>query len=225
MLSRDDLMGPLPAVGLPHHRTIIALDIEQSTTRTDPVKAELRNKIYELLDEALRLAEIHPPHRDPFIDRGDGVLALIHPVEQAPKAILLNHAIPALSRLLIDYNASLNVSQSQRQLRVRVVMHAGEVHYDAYGCFGESLDIAFRLLDATPVKRSLQMTSDPITLVVSGDIYRSVVRHGYGGIDRNAFHQVVRVQIAGYRYPGWIHTSREVTQDRLTKMANYRQSA
>src|SRR5690242_16503025 len=126
MLSRDDLMEPLPAVGLPHHRTIIALDIEQSTTRTDPVKAELRNKIYELFDEALRLAEIHPSHRDPFIDRGDGVLALIHPVEQAPKAILLNHAIPALSRLLIDYNASLDVSHSQRQLRVRVVMHAGE---------------------------------------------------------------------------------------------------
>jgi len=62
---------------------------------------------------------------------------------------------------------------------------------------GEALDIAFRLLDATPVKRALQMTSDPITLVVSGDIYRSVVRHGYGGIDKNAFHQVVRVQIAG----------------------------
>ena len=78
-------MEPLPAVGLPHHRTIIALDIEQSTTRTDPVKAELRNKIYELFDEALRLAEIHPPHRDPFIDRGDGVLALIHPWNRHPR--------------------------------------------------------------------------------------------------------------------------------------------
>ena len=218
-------MDPLPAVGLPHHRTIIALDIEQSTTRTDPVKAELRNKIYELFDEALRLAEIHPAHRDPFIDRGDGVLALIHPVEQAPKAILLNHAIPALSRLLIDYNASLNVSQSQRQLRVRVVMHAGEVHYDANGCFGEALDIAFRLLDAARVKKALQITSDPLTLVVSGDIYRSVVRHGYGGIDRNAFHQVVCVKIAGYRYPGWIHIPREVMQDRVAEMANYRQPA
>ena len=126
---------------------------------------------------------------------------------------------------MIDYNASLHISQSPRQLRVRVVMHAGEVHYDANGCFGEALDIAFRLLDATPVKRALQMTSDPITLVVSGDIYRSVVRHGYGGIDKNAFHQVVRVQIAGYRYPGWIHISREVTQDRLVEMTNYRQPA
>src|SRR4249920_531850 len=95
-LSRGDLMEPPPATGLPHHRTIIALDIAQSTTRTDPVKAELRNKIYELFDEALRSAGIHAPHRDPFIDRGDGVLALIHPVEEAQKALLLNYAIPAV---------------------------------------------------------------------------------------------------------------------------------
>ena len=217
-------MEPPPATGLPHHRTIIALDIAQSTTRIDPVKAELRNKIYELFDEALRSAGIHPHHRDPFIDRGNGVLVLIHPVEQAPKAILLNNAIPALKRLLTDYNTSLpHISQPQRQLRVRVVMHAGEVHYDANGCFGEALDIAFRLLDAVPVKKALQITSDPLTLVVSGDIYRSVVRHSYGSINRNAFHQVVRVQIAGYRYPGWIHISREVTQDRVAEMANYRQ--
>jgi hypothetical protein len=30
-------------VGPAHHRTIIAVDIEQSTRRTDPVKAELRD--------------------------------------------------------------------------------------------------------------------------------------------------------------------------------------
>jgi len=139
---------------------------------------------------------------------------------------LLNYAIPTLNRLLTDYNASLPyISQPQRQLRVRVVMHAGEVRYDANGCFGEALDIAFRLLDATPVKKALQMTSDPLTLVVSEDIYRSVVRHGYDGIDRNTFHQVVRVRIAGYRYPGWINILREVTQDRVAEMTNYRQSA
>jgi hypothetical protein len=38
-------MGPLPATGLPHHRAIVALDIERSSGGPDPVKAELRNKI------------------------------------------------------------------------------------------------------------------------------------------------------------------------------------
>ena len=45
-------------------------------------------------------------------------------------------------------------------------------------------DIAFRLLDAPAVKQALKAARDPLVLVVSGDIYSSVVRHGYDGIDR-----------------------------------------
>jgi hypothetical protein len=82
-------MEPACVIGLPHHRTIVALDIEMSTNRTDPVKAELRGKMYELFDAALCSAGIHRRHRDRFIDRGDGILALIHPVDKAPKTILL----------------------------------------------------------------------------------------------------------------------------------------
>ena len=120
-------MEPLLAGGLPHHRAIVALDIEHSTSRPDPVKAELRNKTYEMFDAALCSAGIHKRYRDRFIDRGDGLLALIHPVDQAPKVLLLNRAIPAFSQLLTDHNASLpRPSRTQRQLRVRVVVHAGK---------------------------------------------------------------------------------------------------
>jgi class 3 adenylate cyclase len=186
---------------LPRHRAIIALDIEQSTRRTDAAKAEFRRKIYELFDAALCSAGIQPRHRDRFVDRGDGVLALIHPVDQAPKAILLGRVVPVLNQLLADYNAS----RPQQLLRIRVVVHAGEVSYDANGCFGEALDVAFRLLDAAKVKKALKTAVGPLLLVVSEEIYRTVVRHGYGGIDRQAFRRLVRVQIAGNRYPGWIH--------------------
>jgi class 3 adenylate cyclase len=217
---------PLLAVGLPHHRAIVALDIERSTSRPDLVKAELRNKTYEMFDAALCAAGIRKRYRDRFIDRGDGVLALIHPVDQAPKALLLNHAIPAFSRLLTDHNASLpRASRTQRQLRVRVVVHAGEVHYDANGCFGEALDVAFRLLDAARVKRTLREAAGPLILVISGDIYSSVVRHGYDGIDQHAFRPLVRVQIAGNRYPGWIHIPEEAAHHQVTEMAGYRRPA
>ncbi len=219
-------METSPAAGLPRHRAIVALDIEQSTSRTDPVKAELRSKIYELFEEALRSTGIGRRHRDQFIDRGDGILVLIHPVDQAPKALLLNRVVPALNRLLAEYNASLpRDSRPQRQLRVRVVVHAGEVHYDANGCFGEALDIAFRLLDAAHVKKALQVAADPLLLVVSGEIYRSIVRHGYDGIDQHAFHPLVRVQVAGSRYPGWIRIPERAAQHRVAEMASYRQSA
>jgi hypothetical protein len=197
---------PLLATGLPHYRLIVALDIERSTCRPDPVKAELRSKTYELFDAALCSAGIRKRHRDRYTDRGDGLLALIHPVDQVPKALLLNCVIPALNRLLTDYNASFpHSSRPERQLRVRVVIHAGDVRYDANGCFGEALDVAFRLLDAPPVKRALRDMADPLVLVISGDIYSSVVRHGYDGIDQHAFRPLVRAQIAGRRYAGWIH--------------------
>jgi class 3 adenylate cyclase len=225
-LARRHLMEPLLAGGLPHHRAIVALDIEHSTSRPDPVKAELRNKTYETFDAALCSAGIHKRYRDRFIDRGDGLLALIHPVDQAPKVLLLNRAIPAFNQLLTDHNASLpRPSRTQRQLRVRVVVHAGEVHYDANGCFGEALDVAFRLLDAARVKRTLREAAGPLTLVVSGDIYGSVVRHGYDGIDHHAFYRLVRVQIAGTRYPGWIHIPDKATQHQVTEMADYRRPA
>jgi hypothetical protein len=219
-------MEPFLAAGLPHYRAILALDIERSTSRPNPVKAELRNKSYELFEAALHKAGISTSHRDQFVDRGDGILSLIHPVDQVPKALLLNRAVPLLSRLLADYNASLaRFSQLERQLRIRVVMHAGEVHYDANGCFGEALDVAFRLLDAVRVKRALRETADPLILVISGDIYNSVVRHGYDGIDQQAFHPLVRVQVAGKRFPGWIHLPEQVTEDNVTQMAAYRRPA
>jgi hypothetical protein len=219
-------MASLSSTTLPRYRAIVALDIERSTTRPNPIKGELRNKTYEMFDVALRTAGIDKRHRDRFVDRGDGILALIRPVDQAPKALLLNRVVPVLNRLLTEYNAGLTRhSQPQRQLRIRVVMHAGEVHYDANGCFGEDLDVAFRLLDAARVKRALRETADPLVLVISGDIYSSVVRHGYDGIDRQTFHPLVRVEVAGKRYPGWIHIPEHVTLHQVTQLASYRRPA
>jgi class 3 adenylate cyclase len=125
-------------------RVIVALDIEGSTRRPDPVKAELRTMLYELFDAALRSAGVSARRRDQFTDRGDGLLALIDPAGQA---LLVNLVIPAFSRLVAGYNAGLpDPGGRDRRLRVRVVMHTGNVHDDDNGCFGEALDIAFRLL-------------------------------------------------------------------------------
>ena len=147
-------------------------------------------------------------------------------VDQVPKALLLNRVVPLLNRLLTEYNGNLpRPSQPQRQLRIRIVMHAGEVHYDANGCFGEALDVAFRLLDAARVKRALREMADPLILVISGDVYSSVVRHGYDGIDHQTFHPLVRVHVAGKRYPGWIHFPEQAMRHTVTNIATYRRPA
>jgi hypothetical protein len=108
--------------------------------------------MYELFDAALRSAGISARRRARFADRGDGLLALIDPADQA---LLLSLALPAFGRLLAGYNASLPDPRGpDRRLRVRAVVHSGNVRDDDNGCFGEALDIAFRLLDAPGVKAS-----------------------------------------------------------------------
>lgn len=190
-------------VSAPHHRVMLAIDLEGSTTRTDTAKAELRNAMYAMLDKALRAGGITQVYRDRFIDRGDGVLTLIHPVDQVPKTILLNPVVPTLESLVRQHDARL----PSHDVRLRVALHAGEVHYDQRGCFGEALDVTFRLLDAPAVKRELRQVMSPLVLVVSDDIYQTVIRHDYRGIDGKAFESRVAVHVAGQRHRGWIKVS------------------
>lgn len=159
------------------------------------MKAEFRVMLYELFEAALRSADIGSDRRDQFMDRGDGLLVLIDPAEEAH---LLSRVVPVLAELLAGYNAGL---PPQRRLRIRVVVHAGEVRHDDNGCFGEALDIACRLLDAPEAKLALKAAPGPLLLVVSGDTYRSAA--GLGEPGRGAF----TVRVAGRDHPGWVWES------------------
>lgn len=181
--------------GPPRLRAIVALDIEQSTTRPDPVKAEFRIMLYELFEAALRSAGIGPDRRDPFVDRGDGLLALVDPAELAP---LLSRVVPVFAQLLAGYNASL---PQGRQLRVRVVVHAGQVRRDDNGYFGEALDIACRLLDAPEAKAALKAAPEPLLLVVSSHIRDSLAARAATG--REHYRHLVTTHVAGRAHPGW----------------------
>jgi HD domain len=184
-------------------RVIVAVDIERSTSRPDSVKAELRTMLYELFDAALRSAGVNTDRRDRFIDRGDGLLALIDPADQA---LVLHRVVPAFGQLLAGYNARLqDRGGRQRELRVRVVVHSGEIHDDDNGPFGETLDTAFRLLDAPRVKAALQDAHGPLLLVVSGDVHESAIRHGLAGTGHPASRQLVIAEVAGHDHQGWIH--------------------
>jgi hypothetical protein len=156
--------------------------------------------MYDLFEEALLGCGIHEQYRDPLVDRGDGVLALLYPVDEVPKTLLFNAFVPTLSRLLVEHNAGWPL----QRLRMRAAVHAGEVHYDRQGQFGEALDVTFRLLDAPEVKNWLTKSNAPLVLVVSDYIYRTVIRHCYEGIDSGAFQQLVNVRVAGEEQRGWI---------------------
>ena len=183
----------------PHHRTIFAVDIEGSTTRNNSAKAGLRAAMYEMVEQSLRSNGITEHHCDPLVDRGDGILALVHPVDEVPKTLLLSHVVPTLSELLAEHE-----EEHGTHLRLRAVLHAGEVHNDGRGNYGEALDIAFRLLDAPEVKQALRMSTAPLLLVVSDLIFATIVRQGYEGIDERAFSPVTDVLVGGAYYSGWV---------------------
>lgn len=202
---------------VPVHRSILAVDIEKSTSslRTNPIKEELRQEVYSVLESSMGVAGIRSAHCDPFTDRGDGIMVLVHPVDDVPKTRLLHPLVPVLQRLLTDRNQGLpEPERCQRQLRLRVVVHAGEVHFDGKGYFGDALDLAFRLLDAPRLKESLSCGPAPLVLAVSDVIYWSIVSQDYEGIPREAYQPGLRVTVAGRRRTGWIHAPVTVAAER-----------
>jgi hypothetical protein len=196
---------PRRDMSLPVYRSILALDIEGSTQRTNRVKGELREEVYRLVTAALVMAGIDSQYCDPFTDRGDGVLILLRPADELPKPLLLSRLIPALDVLLVAHNSGISPAEHPRILRLRAVIHAGEVHYDGNGFFGEDLDVAFRLLDAPRFKAHLKSAATPLALVASDYIYHSIIRHGYDGIDGAEFLPLVTVTVGEQRRKGWVY--------------------
>ena len=193
-LERSLASNPVP-------RLILAVDVEGSTLRTNLAKGELRLVMYTLLDRALRATDIERTHLEVPIDRGDGVLLLIRPNDEVPKVLLLGRLIPKLAALLIEHNAA--IVQPDLRLRLRAVFHAGEVHDDGWGFYGEDLDVAFRLLDSPAVKKTLKDTpAAPLVLVVSDEIYSATIRHGY--VDSTPYEKSVYVRVANRRRRGWV---------------------
>jgi hypothetical protein len=195
-------LAVVPPVGGPVHRSIVAVDVEGSTRRTNPAKGKLRRVLYDLLERALRAAGIGPGHLEELADRGDGVLILIRPHDDVPKTVLLGRLIPALTALLAEHNAA--VAEPELRMRLRAVVHAGEVHDDGWGFYGDDIDVAFRLLEAPTVKRLLRDAPEaPLVLVVSEEIWAGIVRHGY--VDGGPYRQRVQVTVGERRRRGRVH--------------------
>jgi hypothetical protein len=185
----------------PVHRLIFAVDIEGSTERTNPAKGELRRILYELLDRALEAVGIGARHLEPLTDRGDSVLILIKPHDDVPKTLLLGQLVPILTGLLAEHNAV--VTRPELRVRLRAVVHAGEIHEDDKGFYGDDLDAAFRLLEAQSLKKALkQAAAAPLILIVSEEIFHGIVEQGY--LDGASFEPLVRVRVGRRQRRGWV---------------------
>lgn len=197
----------------PRQRTIIACDIEGSTSRTNPARAVLREDLYDLLESALLTCEVTEDLHEPFYDRGDGAMIMVRPADRVPKTVLLNTFVPRLSEMLAEHA----VVNPDRMFRLRIAIHSGEVHFDRRGTFGEDIDITFRLLNSGELKDRLLRTEAPLVLAVSDHIHDSVIRHGYAGIDHRDFEPSIELEVAGQARRGWVQVPAEPNTDTTTK--------
>ena len=128
-------------------------------------------------------------------DRGDGLFVLI-PAE-VPKGLLVE-TLP--SALVTDLRAHNERHPGPQRIRLRMALHAGEIRYDRHGVTGASLNLAFRLLDASPLKAALAGSQGVLAVIASSWFFEEVVRHSTVA----ATYRPAEVSVKETTATGWI---------------------
>ncbi|MFD6276230.1 hypothetical protein ACFWFI_11770 [Streptomyces sp. NPDC060209] len=164
------------------HHWVVVLDIENFSSRPDPIQRSLRAGMYEVLREALQRAGL-PADGVVTEDRGDGVLMIV-PATVSPIVL----AGPFVHALDEELRQKAVVYGPAHAMRFRVALHQGIVARDGEGWSGDAVNTACRLVDAGPLREVLAAASSSrMVFVVSDEIYRAVVRHGHRSIDPAAY--------------------------------------
>ncbi|MEU7956249.1 hypothetical protein [Micromonospora humida] len=147
--------------------TLIGLDIEgfQRHDRDDHTRLDLRRRLYAILTKTL--ACIQADHHAELLDRGDGIIAVLRGPMTAPTA--LRNLIPCLARELELSNADV---AAPNVMRLRAVLHSGEVIGDEHGYIGSDLNLVFRILDAAALRDHLSHSDAPLVLALSDHVWR-----------------------------------------------------
>lgn len=178
------------------HRTIVIVDVEGfgDQDRTNAHQVIIRDGLYRIMREAFGHAGISWDCCD-HEDRGDGVLALV-PAE-IPKGLLVESLPFAMVMGLRRHNGA---HPCPEQIRLRMALHAGEVRYDEHGVTGASVNLAFRLLEAGPLKQALAGCPGPLAVIASPWFFDEVARHTALAGE----YRCVDVAVKETRTTGWI---------------------
>ncbi|MFG5722450.1 nucleotidyl cyclase domain-containing protein [Streptomyces murinus] len=169
------------------YRAVLAVDIERSAGRGDRALLEIRARLTEMLKEAFEASGVDWSaclrH-----DLGDG-LRVTAPAGTR-KAALVHPLVPELALRLRTYNRG---AAPLTRIRVRIALHAGDVHVSPDGTVaGSPLEVLARLLDAPPARAALAGAPQtvPASLLLSGHFYDETVRHGHLGLFPEDFRKV-----------------------------------
>lgn len=183
----------------PEHGTLFAVDVVGFGSLRNPEQLAIRRVLYRMLSASFDAGGV--PWRDCYHeDRGDGALVVIG--GNVPKTLLLDHVLSSLIGRISAQGAG-----EPPPLRLKMAVHAGEMHRDENGLVGFDVNHMFRLLESELVRYAIRTVAAPCALIVSDPIYQSVIRHGYGAIATNEYARARVVNkeddsIAWLRMPG-----------------------
>ena len=180
------------------HRAIVCVDVEGfgDRRRTNPDQVVIRDGLYCALSRAF--ARSGMSWEDCYHeDRGDGALILTPP--DVPKSLLVTDVPKELAASLSEHNQA---HDRQEQIRLRLAVHAGEIHHDAHGVAGTAINVAFRLLEAAPLKRALARSSGVLVVIASRWFFEEVIRHTPAS--RPASYRRVLIVVKETRDNAWI---------------------
>src|SRR5689334_7037590 len=153
------------------HRTVVVVDVAGFSNRTAEHQLVVRNGVYSALEqswEKIGVAWSDCHHED----RGDGVLILAP--SDIPKVVFAEKLPRALAEALRKLNTERHADE---RIRLRLALHAGEVHFDRQGVTGATVILTFRINEAPELKEALASSPSDLGVVVSAWFYDEVVRH------------------------------------------------
>jgi hypothetical protein len=190
--------------GRSEYRVILVADIEEygAPYRNDPIRVRLHADLRELLTAALSGIGIDTAQYT-MDSTGDGWLLTIDPAVGKPR--LLGPVMDLLTDSLRERNGRTDLAG---RLRVRLVLHAGDMLVADGYLVGGQVIFAFRLLDAEQLRVLLKQTSGPLLVCVSDAVYQQVIAQRHEGLDPAAY-EPVRLEHKNVHGLGWVRAPDE----------------
>jgi tetratricopeptide (TPR) repeat protein len=182
------------------HRAIVCVDVEGfgDRRRTNPHQVLVRKGLYRCLRTAFTRSGIS--WQDCYHeDRGDGLLLLVQ--SEVPKNLLVTNVPQELAAALAEHNRA--ACDPQISIRLRMAVHAGEIHHDDHGVAGSAINFAFRLLEAEPLKKALANSVGALVLIASQWFFEEVIRHSPAG--HPEAYRRVRIAVKETMADAWVH--------------------
>ena len=156
---------------LPLHRTIVVVDVAGFTdpARTMAHQIDVHQSLYKLIGQAFDESGLDLDKCE-VGDRGDGMMILLPAA--MPKIRLADRLPHRLLAGLKRHNATRSAAAT---FKLRVALHAGEVHANKHGVVSPAVNLAFRIVEAQEAKQALRHTDDVLAIVASDHFYQEVI--------------------------------------------------